>query len=605
MRALPAPHGVGPAAAQRPSPRPQPCAARCPGSAPMLRQASLVRPPLRAARPQRRVAAGARLSRSSTKDVLSTPPYVELMPHEVTAVFGLPRDFEENYIVGKKIGAGSFGVVSLVIHKRTGRSYASKAIPKVPRNKKCTSKYLKKLQNEVDSMRQLGSSLSAVFLQDAFEDDHSIYLVMELCEGGGLLDRLKSGALREKDVSRIMKTVLQFLAQCHSRHVVYRDVKPDNFLFLTKEHDSPLKATDFGLAIRWRPGDDPMTTRSGTPVYMAPEVVMQQYNEKCDTWSAGMLMFQLLTGRWPFWEDLSNMTLQDVFRSILQDDIDLDNPDYRDKISPPARDLLSKLLERDSEVRLSAVEALSHPWVSEVDVASNMPLAGSVVQRLQRFATYGHLKQLILGLIAEKMQGDGKLASMDHPAHQEMLEAIQGLYDEMNVGGGGALTLLEMTEGLARQGYNITEEEVRQLVERIDIDEDGSLQYGEWLAGLIDWDGIMEDDQWVQYVGEAFRHLDRDGDGRISADELLDLIPARSRTTQSQDETMQELSALMREADTNSDGEISEGEFFRLMTRGPLPDALVQYDARIARTQSVMESIDQRDVPADVRMRAG
>ena len=107
-------------------------------------------------------------------------------------------------------------------HELAGRSYACKTIRKKPKNKKCTSKYLKKLQHEVDAMNQLGSSLSAVCLQDAFEDDEHVYLVMELCEGGGLLDRIKAGTLRERDVARIMKSVLQFLAQCHSRCVVYR-----------------------------------------------------------------------------------------------------------------------------------------------------------------------------------------------------------------------------------------------------------------------------------------------------------------------------------------------------------------------------------------------
>lgn len=131
--------------------------------------------------------------------------------------------------MGKKIGSGSFGVVSIVIHRKTGEKYAVKAIPKVrrarpcgaprplrtrddrrlrrgspsqmPRSRKCTSKYLKKLQNEVDCMKQLGASLSAVFLQDAFEDDQNIYLVMDLCEGGGLLERAKAGRMSEAVVS--------------------------------------------------------------------------------------------------------------------------------------------------------------------------------------------------------------------------------------------------------------------------------------------------------------------------------------------------------------------------------------------------------------------
>lgn len=121
-------------------------------------------------------------------------------------------------------------------------------------------------------MRQLGASLNAVFLQDVFEDDTHVHLVMELCEGGGLMERLQGVKLTEARVARIIKSVLQFLAQCHSKGLVYRDVKPDNFLFLSKSSNSPLKATDFGLAVRWRPSEPPLTSRSGTPAYMVREL---------------------------------------------------------------------------------------------------------------------------------------------------------------------------------------------------------------------------------------------------------------------------------------------------------------------------------------------
>ena len=178
---------------------------------------------------------------------------------EVRNVFGYQRDFKEKYIMGRRIGSGSFGVVSIVVSRKSGQKFAVKAIPKVPRNRKCTSKYLKKIQNEVDCMKQLGASLSAVFLQvsalpfevalssacttptghtvvsphaapltacvplptvvqDVFEDDASVYMVMELCEGNGRLDRNRNGQrATEMSVAAIMKQVFQFLAQCHAK----------------------------------------------------------------------------------------------------------------------------------------------------------------------------------------------------------------------------------------------------------------------------------------------------------------------------------------------------------------------------------------------------
>jgi serine/threonine protein kinase len=106
-----------------------------------------------------------------------------------------------------------------------------------------------------------------------FEDDADVHIVMELCEGGALTDRVNKGEIRdEAEVRRIVGSILRFIAQCHAKGIVYRDCKLDNFLFVTQEKLSPLKATDFGLSIRHSSGEQPLTSRSGTPAYMAPEV---------------------------------------------------------------------------------------------------------------------------------------------------------------------------------------------------------------------------------------------------------------------------------------------------------------------------------------------
>jgi calcium-dependent protein kinase len=106
-----------------------------------------------------------------------------------------------------------------------------------------------------------------------FEDDTDVHMVMELCEGPSLTDAVAGGKLRnEQDIAIVLSSILRFIAQCHGKGLVYRDVKPDNFLFVRNEVHSPLNATDFGLSIRHRSGESPLTSRSGTPAYMAPEV---------------------------------------------------------------------------------------------------------------------------------------------------------------------------------------------------------------------------------------------------------------------------------------------------------------------------------------------
>jgi calcium-dependent protein kinase len=229
----------------------------------------------------------------------------------MTHVFGYPRDLSAAWTLGPVLGAGSCGVVRrATAADGSGRVGAVKTIAKVPRRGAATPRHLLKLRSEVDVMRQLGPSLDAVALLDAYEDDASVHLVMECCDGGGVLDRARAGRLSERGVARVARAVLRFLAQAHAKRIVFRDVKPDNFLFLSDDDAAPVRATDFGLAARLpAPGPDGgepvLTSRTGTPVYMSPECVRQHYGTKADVWSAGVLIYQLLTGRLPFWESVS------------------------------------------------------------------------------------------------------------------------------------------------------------------------------------------------------------------------------------------------------------------------------------------------------------
>lgn len=505
--------------------------------------------------------------------VLQRPLKSELMPTEIKDVFGYPRNLKERYSLGAVLGAGSFGVVREVTEKRTKRKYAVKTIPKSPKNAKSTPRYLLKLQTEVDAMGQIGASLDSVFLKDVFEDDLHVHLVMELCEGGSILDRLKDGEYSERQVADIMRSVLRFLAQCHAKGLIYRDVKPDNFMFLHNGPDSAVKATDFGLSIRHRPEDPPLKSRSGTPAYMAPEVIQQSYNEACDAWSAGIMMYQLLTGRFPFWDNVKDCTLQQVWKAILTDRIDFGAAELK-PISEPAKQLLRGLLERDPRKRMKPSQALTHSWIQDPDTASDLPLRSSVVQRLQRFATYGHLKQLVLRMIADEIGA----APTSQQEAQELMTALAGLFDELDVDNSGSVSVDELMGGLERLGYDISEAEMEQLMQRVDINHDGSLELAEFVAGLVDWNQLQADKQWGYWVQLAFQKLDCNGDGFISLDEIIMQLPMEGSTDS---ERLLEARRMLREADSNGDGRVSREEFAELLTGTSLPDTLNQYDPRL------------------------
>jgi len=393
----------------------------------------------------------------------------------VANCFDYPTDLDEKYFTLEELGSGSFGRVYCVMERDTGRHFACKSIPKIPPNQSRTNSHnLLKIRSEVECMYKLGASLDAVFLkvghleqaaaeyassetftsstQDVFEDERAVHLAMELCEGGSLLDRATLEAFTEMEVAQIMRSVLRFLAQCHSKGLFYRDVKPENFLYKDGESDV-LKATDFGLMIKWdEMCDPPLTHPAGTPIYIAPEVAGKCYGSKADIYSAGVMCFQLLTGRYPYWPtmDFKPPTMSELFRIIQNRDIDFDLL-AEEGVSPMAVDFLEQLLEKDPVDRPTANVALQHPWVKDPwlgGMAPSTALDGTVVQRLQRFAVNSQLKQIVLSTMASEMLS----GSFDMTTSQTFIVTnLQELFERIDCNHSGDVTAKELLVGCSRR----------------------------------------------------------------------------------------------------------------------------------------------------------
>lgn len=490
---------------------------------------------------------------ASDEDFLDQAPYEAVPLDNTQRLFGLPRNFHDKYVLGKPLGAGSYGVVSEAIDKDTRDVFAVKSIPKKPKRGQLNTKYLLKLQNEIDIMKRLGVSLNIVYLYTAYEDDTHVHLLMEACTGGELWDRVKRGQYNEAEAAKLVRAMLRTVAQCHAKNVMYRDVKPDNFLFLNKTPSSPLKATDFGLATIYQEGVN-YSQRCGTPAYMAPELILQNYGPKCDMWSVGMCAYQLLTGRLPFWDDVRGHTMKEVWKAVLYDDINLEpsSPIWQN-ISEGALDLVGKLLDRDPDTRLSAEEALAHPWVQDAGHASTLPLRGSVVQRIQRFGTFGLLKQTVLRMIADYI-----------PETTEQMSALRALFEQMDYSRTGKLTLKELKAGLRIAGYELSDREVGQLMEQIDIDMNGEVDYSEFAAALVDWATLIEsEDQWGSWLEQAFLKLDVDHCGGINVEDIVECLPSQLGGWRHA-----EAKRVLRQADRDGDGKISLPEFKLLLGDG-------------------------------------
>ncbi|KAK9824487.1 hypothetical protein WJX72_010717 [[Myrmecia] bisecta] len=251
-------------------------------------------------------------------------------------------------------------------------------------------KALEKLRNEVASLHRVKECGAVVRCQATFQDPENLYLVMELCHGSDLDNVFKTqGRLSELGTARVAYECLKVLATCHANHIIHGDVKPANFM-LARSYSDPkaaiegpplqgawLKAVDLGGS-QVVSGDKRLTRRSGTPVYMAPEVFTREYGMEADLWSLGIMSYQLMTGRFPFWESIAACpeTMEDVMAAVITQKVPFDVDELK-RISPMGVDFLQQLLQTDPAQRISAAYALEHPWFREQFGCDSTPAEAS------------------------------------------------------------------------------------------------------------------------------------------------------------------------------------------------------------------------------------
>ncbi|KAI5654967.1 hypothetical protein M9H77_32154 [Catharanthus roseus] len=258
---------------------------------------------------------------------------------------GRKNRIDEDYVSGETIGRGKFGCVWLCRSKVSGVEFACKTLKKGEDTVHC----------EVEIMQHLSGFPGVVTLEAVYEDADRFHLVMELCSGGRLIDQMAEvGSYSEHRAANIFRDLMLIIKYCHEMGVVHRDIKPENILLTAS---GKIKLADFGLAMRIAKGHT-LTGLAGSPAYVAPEVILGDYSEKADIWSAGVLLHALLVGILPFQGD----SQEAVFESIKNKRLDFHSEKWA-SVSKLARDLLDRILTRDVEARMTADEVLSHPWI--------------------------------------------------------------------------------------------------------------------------------------------------------------------------------------------------------------------------------------------------
>jgi len=280
-------------------------------------------------------------------------------------------DFYE--ITEHVLGRGNFSVVHLGLSKETTQRVAIKIIQKVGAKNKPEM-----LQNEVEILRKMEHPY-IIKLFDIFDTDAILYLVMELVTGGELFDRIvEREQYSEQNAKEVMRQLFPAIEYIHSLEVIHRDLKPENVLLENETDDTNIKVTDFGLS-RIYSHDMIMQTACGTPGYVAPEVLeCKGYDKEVDMWSAGVIMYILLCGYPPFYSENEPQ----LFESIMRANYTFHSP-YWDHISKEAKDIIRHLLIVNPKERLTATEAIHHPWFSTDTEAAHVPLDSNMREKLR------------------------------------------------------------------------------------------------------------------------------------------------------------------------------------------------------------------------------
>jgi len=262
------------------------------------------------------------------------------------------------YTQGKQLGKGNFGITYLCTEIATGQHYACKCIQK---STLISQKHFKMVQCEIDILKliTLKEHPNIISIKDVFYDDIHVYILMELCEGGTLVDRMIENrtTFGEPKAAQLIKEIVCAIEVCHSLSIVHRDLKLENFLFQTKDKDSPLKVIDFGYAQFFKQGEI-LIDVIGSLSYVAPEVVEGHHGSRADIWSLGVVLYVLLAGFFPF----DGNTIEETCKETMKGH-HLFIKDPWPSISKGAKDLIRKMLTYNVNKRLDASKVLKHPWI--------------------------------------------------------------------------------------------------------------------------------------------------------------------------------------------------------------------------------------------------
>ena len=455
-------------------------------------------------------------------------------------------DPDKEYKKVKFLGEGSFGAVYQVQNKYSKSICAMKIIRK---KSACSFEEENEIRNEINILRTMDHpNILKIF--EFYSNPKEYSIITELCSMGELFDQIiNKGPFNEKYSAYVLYQVFSAVNYCHKMHILHRDLKPENILIIDKNEDGypTIKVCDFGTAKIFQTGK---VERKfvGSSYYMAPEVLKQRYNEKCDIWSCGVIMYILLSQRPPF----GGKDDDEIMANIEKGKYDLSSPPF-DKISQNARDLIKKMLTMDPQKRISAEEVLNHPWFKE---NKSKELFNKVKHR-------NAIKDIITNLKSYRRTSviqETALAYLVHqfPQIKDVINACK-LFNQIDHSLDGKITKDELYKGISSLYKSSTlKKDIDEIFKNLDMDNSGYIGYEEFVRGAVNKSYFTQ----PFILKFAFKYFDKDNSGEITFKEIEELfyksIPDKNKVHET-------LNAIIKEVDINNDKKISFKEFTQIM----------------------------------------
>ena len=450
-----------------------------------------------------------------------------------------------NYELCNYIGKGGFGRVYKVKHKLSNQYRAMKII----HFKTSSDNVLDTIQKEINILKSLDHP-NIIKVYEFFKTEKYIYIINELCTGGELFDKILDVKYFSESVAKnIMKQLFSAMSYCHEKGIIHRDLKPENILIESSEEKYKdffhIKIIDFGTCEILKKGK--LTEQIGTSFYIAPEVLRNGYNEKCDLWSCGIILYILLCGSPPFY----GKNEKEIFAKILNGNFSFKHKIWN-KVSNEAKNLVKKLLEINPDKRISAKKALEDAWFKkdnnpkpDLSNNNNYPI---FIKNITEFCAEQKLQQATLSFLVHNF------------APKEELNELKEIFFAFDKNCDGKISKEEFFSGLSntnslnkllKQGNSI-----EGLIKNIDVDNNGYIGFEEFCIALINKEKLLTE----KNLKLAFDVFDRDKNGGISQNELKFILGEYNANAK---EYLWK--KMIEQIDLNKDGQISYDEFHKMM----------------------------------------